>query len=203
MTELDLGTLAPRDRYKLLTGVIVPRPVAWVTTRSREGIVNAAPFSFFNMFGEDPALIVLGLQHKSGGAPKDTTRNIRETGEFVVNIATLDLVEAMVGTAAAYPPDQGEPEALGLRTAPSAQVGVPRLADAPVAIECRHKVTMNFDPGRDLVIGEAVGLAARDGLIDMEKLYVNWDGDFPVARLFADRYARLDEIERHPIPTLD
>lgn len=203
MTEIDLGTLAPRDRYKLLTGVVLPRPVAWVTTQSPGGVVNAAPFSFFNMFGEDPALMVLGLQHRRDGSPNDTARNIRETGEFVVNIATLDLVEAMVATAAAYPPDQGEPEALGLKTAPSAHIGVPRLADAPVAIECRHKVTMNFDPGRDLVIGEAVGLAARDGLINTEKMYVNWDGDYPVARLFADRYARLEEIERHPIPTLD
>lgn len=203
MTELDLSTLAPRDRYKLLTGVVLPRPVAWVTTQSPDGVVNAAPFSFFNMFGEDPPLMVLGLQHKRNGAPKDTARNIRETGEFVINIATLDLVEAMVATATAYPSDQGEPEALGLKTAPSAHIGVPRLADAPVAIECRHKVTMSFDPGRDLVIGEAVGLAARDGLIDTQKLYVNWGGDYPVARLFADRYARLEEIERHPIPTLD
>ena len=203
MTDIDLLALDPRDRYKLLTAVVIPRPVAWVTTLSPGGVVNAAPYSFFNLFGKDPALVVLGLEHKSDGSPKDTARNIRETGEFVVNIATPALNEAMVATAAAYPAEQGEPETLGLATAASTRVKPPRLADVPVAIECRHTVTLGFSPERDLVIGEAIGLAARDGLIDLERMYVEWDGDYPVARLFADRYARLDEIARHPIPTLD
>ncbi|MHA3979273.1 flavin reductase family protein [Halovulum sp. GXIMD14794] len=198
--HLDLDALAPRDRYKLLTAVVIPRPVAWVTTQSPEGVVNAAPFSFFNVFGEDPATIVLGLQHREGGERKDTTRNIDATGEFVVNIATPDLTGAMVATAAAYGADEGEPEALGLEVAPSVKVRPPRLAAAPVSIECRKIVSLAFGPGREILIGEAIGLAARDGLIDPDRLHVDWGDDWPVARLFADRYARLEEIDRHAIP---
>ena len=200
--EIDLLSIAPRDRYKLLTAVVIPRPVAWVTTVSRAGVVNAAPYSFFNLFGQEPALIVLGLENRGDGSRKDTSRNIRDTGEFVVNIATPALNEAMVATAAAYDSDTSEPETLGLALAPSAQVVPPRLADVPVAIECRHTVTLAFSAERDLVVGEAIGLAAREGLVDLERMYVDWGGDFPVARLFADRYARLEEVERRPIPKL-
>jgi len=182
--------------------VVIPRPVAWVTTVSAAGLVNAAPYSFFNLFGKDPALVILGLERNGAGLMKDTARNIRETGEFVVNIATPGLNEAMVATAAAYDPDTSEPAALGLAVAPSAQVAPPRLADVPVAIECRHTVTLAFSAERDIVVGEAIGLAARDGLVDLERMYVDWGGDFPVARLFADRYARLEEIGRRPIPKL-
>lgn len=201
MTDLDLTRLAPIDRYKLLTAIVVPRPVAWVTTQDKTGRVNAAPFSFFNLFGQDPALIILGLEHhRDGSGPKDTSRNIAETGEFVVNIVTPDLVETMVATAAAYPPDMGEPAALNLDLAPSTLVTPPRLAAAPAAIECRLKDTLRYSPERDIVVGEAVALAARDGLVDTGRMHVDWGGDFPIARLFADRYARLDEIGRHAIP---
>lgn len=200
--ELDLLALEPRDRYKLLTGVVIPRPVAWVTTVNETGLVNAAPFSFFNLFGKDPALVVLGLEHHAEGAPKDTARNIRATREFVVNIATPSLNAAMVATAAAYDSNTSEPAAIGLPLAPSAQVVPPRIADVPVAIECRHTVTLAFSEERDIVVGEAIGLAARDGLIDTERMHVDWGEEFPVARLFADRYARLVEIERRSIPKL-
>jgi flavin reductase (DIM6/NTAB) family NADH-FMN oxidoreductase RutF len=198
--HIDLLSLAPQDRYKLLTAVVIPRPVAWVTTVSPAGVVNAAPYSFFNLFGKDPATVILGLEHRADGTPKDTTRNIHDTREFVVNIATPSLNAAMVATAAAYDPGVSEPEALGLPLAPSVMVRPPRLADVPVAIECRFTVSLVFGPEREILVGEAVGLAARDGMIDMERLYVDWAGDFPVARLFADRYARLEEIERQPIP---
>lgn len=198
--HLAFADLSPHDRYKLLCAVVLPRPVAWVTTISPDGVVNAAPFSFFNVFGEDPATVVLGLQHHPDGRRKDTTRNIEATGEFVVNIATPDLNEIMVATAAAYGPDRGEPEALGLATTPSMLVKPPRLSIAPVALECRKTVALGLGPGREVLVGEAIGLAARDGLVDTERMYVNWNGDYPVARLFADRYARLVEIERRTIP---
>lgn len=202
MMEIDLLQIDPRNRYKLLTAVVIPRPVAWVTTMSGAGLVNAAPYSFFNLFGQEPALVILGLERDGTGTMKDTARNIRETGEFVVNIATPALNEAMVATAAAYDRDTSEPVTLGLALAPSAQIAPPRLADVPVAIECRHTVTLAFSSERDIVVGEAIGLAARDGLVDLERMYVDWGGHFPVARLFADRYARLEEIERCPIPKL-
>ncbi|MBS0122691.1 flavin reductase family protein [Thetidibacter halocola] len=198
--QIDLDALPPKDRYKLLTAVVIPRPVAWVTTVNAQGLVNAAPYSFFNVFGQDPAVIILGLEHRADGSPKDTTRNIDETGEFVVNIATPDLVEAMVGTAAAYGPDESEPEALGLDLAPSAKVAPPRLAQAPVAIECVRMMALSLSAERSIMLGRAVALSCREGLVDPDTLRLDWGGDFPVARLFADRYARLEEIARHAIP---
>ncbi|MEM8729092.1 MAG: flavin reductase family protein [Pseudomonadota bacterium] len=198
--QVDLGSLTPQDRYKLLTAVVLPRPVAWITTISPAGVVNAAPYSFFNLFGKDPALVILGLEHRADGRAKDTTRNIRDTGAFVVNIATPDLTAAMVATAAAYDPDTSETDALGLATAPSVHVTPPRLADVPVAIECRRIDVRVYSDEREIVVGEAVGLAARDGLVDPSNWHVDWKGDYPVARLFADRYARLDEIAPRHIP---
>lgn len=198
--QLDLADLSPQDRYKLLTAIVIPRPVAWVTTVNADGLVNAAPYSFFNLFGQDPATVILGIESRKDGSPKDTTRNILESGEFVVNIATPALNEVMVATAAAYTPDRSETDALGLPTLPSAQIRPPRLADAPVALECRLGHHFPIGPGRVVIVGEAVGLAARDGLIDTGRMYVNWNGEMPVARLYADRYAKLVEIDRRKIP---
>ncbi len=196
---LDLDALSAKDRYKLLTAVVIPRPIAWVTTVNAEGLVNAAPFSFFNVFGQDPALVILGLERRDGAA-KDTERNIDATGEFVVNIPVAEDVEAMVGTAAAYPPDQSETEALGLELAPSLKVAPPRLAKAAVAIECERMMALSLSAERSIMLGRAVGLASRDGLIDSETMYVNWNGDYPIARLFGDRYGRIEDMERHMIP---
>lgn len=200
--QLDFAALKPLDRYKLLSATVIPRPVAWVTTQSAEGVVNAAPYSFFNVFSEEPALIVLGLQHRDG-VPKDTTRNIHTTGEFVVNIATPAALPALVDSAAAYPPETSEPAALGLETLPSLKVNPPRLTCAAVALECRRHVSLAFGPQRELMIGEVVAMAARPGLIDPDTLRVDWGDDYPIARLFADRYAVLTDIERRSIPVLE
>lgn len=203
MTAIDLDALTPKERYKLLCAVVIPRPIAWVTTASASGTVNAAPFSFFNVFGSDPALIILGLERRPGGERKDTAVNIAAGGEFVVNIVTPSLAEEMVASAAAYPPERGEPEALGLTLAPSRRVAVPRLSAAPVALECRHRLTLAFSPEREIVIGEAIALNARDGLIDTTRLRVDWGDDLPLARLYADRYARLEELPGLAIPELE
>ena len=119
-----------------------------------------------------------------------------------MNLATPDLLGPMVDTAAAYAPEAGEPAALGLATAPSSQVAPPRLADAPVALECRRKVALTFSPEREILVAEAVAMTARDGLVDPYRLHVDWGAEMPVARLFADRYARLEEIPSRAIPTL-
>ena len=198
--SIDLTALPPQIRYKLLTAIVLPRPIAWITTMDAEGVVNAAPFSFFNVFGQDPALVVLGLEHHRDGRMKDTTRNIRDTGEFVINLVSEALVEPMVRSAAAAGPGVSEPAVLGLALAPSARVRPPRLAAAPAAIECRRMVGLSFSAEREVLVAEALALACRDGLVDTERWHVDWQGDYPVARLFADRYARLQEIERHTIP---
>ena len=201
MPHFDFDGLSPTTRYKLLTAIVIPRPVAWVTTIDANGLVNAAPYSFFNVFGEEPATIVLGLEHRSDGTPKDTTRNIARSGEFVVNIATPTLLDSMVDSAAHYPADVSEPAALDLALAPSVRVAPPRLADAPAALECRRMLSLAFGPRRDLLVGEVVGLATRDGLVCPATHRVDWQGDLPVARLFADRYASLEELPPRSIPT--
>jgi len=203
MTQIDLTALPPRDRYKLLTAVVLPRPVAWVTTVGAAGQINAAPFSFFNVFGQDPALVILGLEHRADGSAKDTTQNIRRTGEFVINIVTPDLCADMVATAADYVETLSEVEVLGLALTASAQVRPPKIADAPVAMECKRLDTLIYSDEREIVVGEVVALAAHDGLIDDTTLHVDWQGHYPVARLFADKYARLDEIAPRAIPPLE
>ncbi|HKH28974.1 MAG TPA: flavin reductase family protein [Sphingomicrobium sp.] len=185
-----LPQLEPRERYKLLCATIVPRPIALVTSAGRDGVVNAAPFSFFNVFSEDPPLIVLGLQHKPGKAPKDTTRNIAETGAFVVNLVDEDLAKAMNVCAVDFPPGMSEIEAAGLEILRGVDVQVPRIAQAPFALECRREVALAFGAHRELLVGEVLRLHARDGLIDPERLRVDTDAYHPVGRLFGDGYAR-------------
>jgi flavin reductase (DIM6/NTAB) family NADH-FMN oxidoreductase RutF len=188
--SLKLADLEPRRRYKLLCGLVVPRPIAWVTTLSAEGVVNAAPFSFFNVFSEEPALIVLGLQHKADGSPKDTTRNIHASGEFVVNVVDEALAEAMNVTATDFPLDESEPSAAGLELAPSRLVKPPRLAAAPASLECRRTLSLAFGPERELLLGEVLGVHARAGIIDPQTLNVDHAALRPVGRLAGHGYAR-------------
>ncbi|MEM7496590.1 MAG: flavin reductase family protein [Pseudomonadota bacterium] len=198
--RFDFADYDAKACYKLVTASVLPRPVGWITTLNEEGVVNAAPYSFFNVFGDKPAIMVLGLQHRGDGTPKDTTRNIQRTGEFVVNILTPDLAERMVETAAVYPADRSEAEAVGLTLVPSTLVAPPRLAEAPVAFECRRLAHLSFSADRELCVGEALALEARDGLVDPETLYFDWKGTFPLARLFGIRYGRVEEIDPLPIP---
>lgn len=192
--DIDLSALTPAERYKILCGVVVPRPIAWVTTVSASGVVNAAPYSFFNVFSEDPPLVVLGLQHRPDGSCKDTTNNIHAGGEFVVQLADEALAQAMSDSAADYPSDVGEPGVLGLTLTPSTAVRPPRLADAPFALECRRQVSLAFGPGRELLVGQALRVHARAGLLDPATLRVNLGAYRPVGRLFGDLYSRQSDI---------
>jgi flavin reductase (DIM6/NTAB) family NADH-FMN oxidoreductase RutF len=147
MTSISFRELDPHDRYKLLCGVVVPRPIALVTTLDDNGVVNAAPFSFFNVFSEDPPLVVLGLQHRPDLSPKDTTRNIHCDRQFVVHLVDEALAAAMNDCAVDFPCGDSEVEATGLPTLPSVDIAVPRLAAAPFALECRQHVALAFGPG--------------------------------------------------------
>ena len=177
--SLSFADLEPRQRYKLLCGLVVPRPIALVTTLSPAGVVNAAPFSFFNVFSENPALIVLGLQHNADGTPKDTTRNIQISSEFVVNLVDEGIAEAMNITATEFPPEESEPVMAGLEVAPSVQVKPPRLAAAPAAFECRRTVGMAFGPQRELLIGEVLGVHVRSGIVDPDDAQCRFRGTGP------------------------
>jgi flavin reductase (DIM6/NTAB) family NADH-FMN oxidoreductase RutF len=188
MSGFLLRDLSPHDRYKLLCGVVVPRPIALVTTLDANGAVNAAPFSFFNVFSEDPPLVVLGLQHKADRTPKDTTRNIHRDGEFVVHMVDEALASAMNDCAVDFPAGESEVAATGLATLPSVNVRVPRLAAAPFALECKRSVALAFGPGRELLVGEVLRIHARDGLVDEANMYVDLAAYRPIGRLFANLY---------------
>lgn len=192
--SFTFSELQPRQRYKLLCGLVVPRPIALVTTMSPDGVVNAAPYSFFNVFSENPALLVLGLQHNDDGSPKDTTRNIHLTGEFVVNLVDEAIADDMNLTATDFPPGEGEPVALGMPTAASKLVKPPRLAAAPAAFECRRMVGMAFGPQRELLIGEVLGVHVRAGIVDPATLNVDFAALAPVGRLCGHMYARQRDM---------
>lgn len=197
--SLDFATLGAAQRYKLLSGLVVPRPIALITTLSADGIVNAAPYSYFNVFSEDPALVVVGLQAKADGSLKDTTRNVRANGFFVVNMVDEALATDMSNCSIGFPSDIGEPKALQLAIADGVRVPVPHLVAAPVALECRKLTMMNFGTQRDLLIGEVLGMQIRDGVIDPDTLRTNYEEYMPVGRVAGTMYARMrDRFELKP-----
>lgn len=170
--------LTERQIYKLLVNTVLPRPIALVTTRSAKGVVNTAPFSFFNVMGSEPPIVALGLEGDANAIDnlKDTTRNILATREFVVNLVDRPLVEAMSVCGVPFPSHQPEHEHAGLDTVPSVQIAPPRIARSPVQFECRLHTTLEIGPHRHVVIGEVVHMHCRDdiltdtGHIDIEAL---------------------------------
>jgi flavin reductase (DIM6/NTAB) family NADH-FMN oxidoreductase RutF len=161
-------------------------------------VVNAAPFSFFNVFAEDPPLIMFAVNKRPDGRLKDTWLNIQRTGEFVVNLTDEPLARAMHDSSGDFPPDVGEPDYLGLKTAPSVDIKPPRLADAPWSMECRTWQVINVKDDRQLVIGEGLRFHIRDELWDPKAMRVHMDRYHPVGRMFADRYCRTDDRIEFP-----
>jgi flavin reductase (DIM6/NTAB) family NADH-FMN oxidoreductase RutF len=156
-------------------------------------VVNAAPFSFFNVFCEDPPLCMFAANLRPDGRVKDTTANIQRTGEFVVNIADEPLARAMHDCSGDFPPEIGEPAYLGLKLTPSTRVAVPRLADTPWAMECKTWKTIDVNGDRQLIMGEGVNFYIHDELWDGISMRVHMDRYRPVGRMFADRYCRTDD----------
>ena len=193
-TEFDPAAMTLRDRYKLLCAIVVPRPIALVTSCDAAGRVNAAPFSFFNLFSEDPPQVVLGLQHQADGQPKDTTRNLAQAREFVVNMVDEALAPVMNDTAIDFPPEVGEVAALGIATSPGVKVAVPRITAAPFALECRKTVSLAFSATREMLIGEIVHVHARAGLVDPATFYVDSARYRPIGRRFGAQYCRQGEV---------
>ena len=185
--------LTPRERYKVLTSFILPRPIAWVTSVGPTGVVNAAPFSFFNAFCEDPPLCMFAANRKPNGQDKDTFLNIQRTGEFVVNLTDEPLARAMHESSGDFPPDIGEPDYLGLKLAPSTKIAVPRLADTPWAMECKLWKLIDVNDDRRLIMGEGIHFHIRDELWDDKAMRVHMDRYHPIGRMFADRYCRTDD----------
>lgn len=180
--EFDLTGEHRSLAYKLLAGLVTPRPIAWVTTRDREGRVNAAPFSFFNVLGTHPPIVGFAPGDREPGIPKDTARNIRQTGEFVVNLVDEANAEAMNLTSAELLEGESEIDYAGLTTVPSRAVGPPRIAEAPVALECREWGTIEIGRNR-LIIGLVERVWTRDGVVDPTSLLVNEEAFRPVGRM--------------------
>lgn len=177
--QIDPATHSGADNYKLLTNIVVPRPIAWVSTQDQDGVVNLAPFSFFNAVAGNPLYLIVSIGRNDDGSLKDTARNIEANREFVVNMVTEELFDAMNVSAADFPPGQSELEAAGLHTADSVQIKTPRLAEAAASMECRLHSTQQLG-ANTLVIGEVVMFHIADQLID-KRLHIN---DFaPIGRL--------------------
>ncbi len=165
--DVNFKDLSSKVRYKLLTALVVPRPIAWVTTLNKDGSVNAAPYSFFNVMGNRPPIVALGPGDRPGGALKDTPQNIARQGEFVVNLVDLPAARAMHQTAAPFPAGTSEVEALSLATEPSTHVAPPRLQLSKVQLECRHWGTVSVEDNQ-VVFGVVEHLHIEDGLLDPE-----------------------------------
>jgi 2-nitrobenzoate nitroreductase len=194
------------QRYWLITGSIAPRPIALVTSCSADDRCNAAPFSSFTYLGEDPALMVLGIdkygeESHRPGETKDTLANITARKEFVVNMVDEAIGEKMVACATDYPTHISEPEAVGFTLAKSTAVAVPRLAEAPIAWECRLYRTLEFSQMRSIVFGEIVGMHFRDDLLDDQAMRVRIDRFAPLGRLGGPNYCRSSDRVRLPVPT--
>lgn len=190
--QIDSATLDAESAYKLITGIVVPRPIAWVTTLAPNGGVNLAPFSAFTFVSNRPPMVGINVGRKAG-VLKDTGTNIHARREFVVNIADETMIAAVHESAVEHPPEVSEAELLGLATAPSVKIATPRLADAPVSLECRfHSATAYGLSGSEFIVGEIVHFHLKDGLvvngkIDTRRLR-------PICRIAGPNYATLGEI---------
>lgn len=188
----DFAALAPMDRYKLLSGCIVPRPIALVSTHDGKGRNNAAPYSFFNVMSHEPPIIVLGIEQRRQDTPKDTVGNIRLTNDFVVNLVDMKIAEAMNVCAIDFDNGFDEFAAAGLTPAPCSKIGAPRIAEAPVAMECTLLDELRYRNGRSIVVGEVVAFHVRDGIVD-ERFRVDTLGLDLVGRLAGGGYCRLTD----------
>jgi flavin reductase (DIM6/NTAB) family NADH-FMN oxidoreductase RutF len=163
--ELDLEGKYSKHAYSILASLVTPRPIAWVTTLGPDGVVNAAPFSFFNLLGANPPILGFCPGDRDDGTPKDTARNIRLSHEFVVNLVDEKTAEAMNRTAASLPYGLSELQSAGLTTAPSSMVKPPRIAESPASLECVEWGTLQIG-GNRLVIGLVKRIQVRDELFD-------------------------------------
>jgi len=197
--RFEVSELSSGEVYKLMCAMVVPRPIALVTSWSANGVLNAAPFSYFNVMGTDPPVVAIGIGNRSGGEAKDTARNITEQGEFVVNLVDEALGEAMNLCATDFPPEVSEVEALGLTLAPSAKILTPRLAEAPFAFECRYVQTVEIGRTR-VMLGEVVVIWGRDALVDEARKYVHTEHAHLIGRMHGrgwyTRTRDLFELER-------
>ena len=186
--ELILEKLTAIERYKLIIGLVIPRPIGWVSTWNENGVANCAPFSFFNAISEDPPLCILSFNRRSDGAMKHTLKNIHRTGEYVVNLADESTANAMHVSSYEIPETESEFARSGLTPVTATLVRHPRIGEAAAALECKVERIVVFGPERELVVGEILLIHAREGIIDPETKRVSEENYRPIGRLFGNRY---------------
>jgi flavin reductase (DIM6/NTAB) family NADH-FMN oxidoreductase RutF len=198
MNRLNLDPLETDQRtvYKLLSGTIIPRPIGWISSISKEGIRNLAPFSFFNMVGEDPPHVMFSTV-RPNDTNKDTLNNVLETGEFVVNMVTEDNVERMNATSATVPADVDEFELAGLTPLPSLLVRPPLVKESPVNLECKlvhhYALEGHKHGGATIMIGQVVMIHVDEAIL-AEDYRINLETYRPVARLAGSNYSTLGKV---------
>lgn len=194
--QIDPLHTSQKDIYKILTGTVIPRPIGWVSTTNAEGNHNLAPFSFFNAVGEDPPHVMFSTV-RTGNINKDTLNNVLQTGEFVVNMATEDLVEKMNTTSANLKPGESEFELAELTPVPSVLVKAPRVLESPVNMECKlvhhYSLEDHKNGGATIMIGRVVMFHIDDSIL-LDNYKINQDAYRPVARLAGWNYSKLGEI---------
>ncbi len=196
----DFAEIAPGDYAKLLNAAVVPRPIAWLVTKSASGELNAAPFSYFNVFSGNPPIVGVGIGSRDGAQSKDSSANILATREFVVNLVSYETRHMMNVCGADYSAGISEIERAGLSTAASVNVGVPRIAESPVALECVLHETVDLGNRRHIVIGRVVGAYFRDDMvIDRDRRYIDTPKLDLIGRLHGRGwYARLSDLFEMP-----
>jgi len=177
--QIDPALHSSADGYKVLTNLVVPRPIAWVSSQSPRGVINLAPFSFFNAISSQPLYVMVSIGRNEAGELKDTARNIQVSGEFVVNLVTEELFDAMNISAADFPADQSELELAHLHTAPSLRITTPRVAEAQASLECKLFSAQQLGT-YTLFIGEVLMFHVADRLLG-QRLHIN--NFAPIGRL--------------------
>ncbi|GHI00106.1 flavin reductase family protein [Neobacillus kokaensis] len=195
MLSIDPASLSERENYKFLIGSIIPRPIAFVTTLSKDGVLNGAPFSYFNIVSSNPPMISLSIQ-RSSGRQKDTARNIIESKQFVVHIVDEQNINKINKTAANLPPDESEIELANLTPVESVKISVPGVNEAKIRMECllEHSLELgNSDtPGCDLIIGKVVQFHIESDIYENGR--IDPRGLAAVSRLAGNNYAKIGEV---------
>ncbi|MBM3573984.1 MAG: flavin reductase family protein, partial [Alphaproteobacteria bacterium] len=201
--SFNFANLSPRERYKLLIGTVVPRPIAFVTTVGQDGVVKAAPYSFFNCLSADPAIVALGIEYRHDGSSKDTARNVQDTGVFTVNIVSNAVLDAMNVCAIPFPPGTDELAQAGLRTISGTHVASPRIAACPAASDCRHCQTLHIGNSREIVLGEVLCIHLRSDAVDEAALHVDPVALDAIGRMGGHGYVRTHGPIDLPAMTVD
>lgn len=183
MNEFDFRGKDLSNAYHILTTLVTPRPIALISTVGESGVVNVAPFSFFNVFGSKPPLVAVSIGNRGGGMPKDTARNIMEQGEFVIHMVDEAIAEGMVRTADALPAEQSEVEHAGWTTTPSKTVKPPRIIEAPAVLECVKHSVIQIGQNR-MILGLVQYVHAEEGILDPESgMAIQPSSYFPIGRM--------------------